>query len=68
MPVDIDELLAQMTLEEKLAQLGGVWVTSLVNDDGVRPREDPRGDPARHRTRHPDRRVHRSAARSRARP
>ena len=27
MPVDIDELLAQMTLDEKLAQLGGVWIT-----------------------------------------
>ena len=31
--VDIDELLGRMTLDEKLAQLGCVWVTSLVRDE-----------------------------------
>jgi beta-glucosidase len=31
---DIDDLLARMTLPEKLAQLGGAWVTALVDDDG----------------------------------
>ena len=29
----VDDLLARMTLDEKLAQLGGVWVTELVVDD-----------------------------------
>jgi beta-glucosidase len=31
--VDVDELLGRMTLDEKLAQLGCVWVTALVSDD-----------------------------------
>jgi beta-glucosidase len=31
---DVDELLGQMTLDEKLAQLGGVWVTDLVDERG----------------------------------
>ena len=35
--VDLDELLARMTLEEKLAQLGGAWITALVADDGFDP-------------------------------
>jgi beta-glucosidase len=34
MPADLDALLAAMTLGEKLAQLGGVWITSLVDDTG----------------------------------
>lgn len=31
--VDIDAVLARMTLSEKLAQLGCVWCTALVRDD-----------------------------------
>lgn len=31
---DIDALLEAMTLQEKLAQLGGVWSTQLVDDTG----------------------------------
>jgi beta-glucosidase len=31
--VDVDALLGRMTLDEKLAQLGCVWVTALVKDD-----------------------------------
>jgi len=31
--VDVDELVSRMTLDEKLAQLGCVWVTALVRDD-----------------------------------
>jgi beta-glucosidase-like glycosyl hydrolase len=29
----VADLLARMTLEEKVAQLGAIWVTSLVSDD-----------------------------------
>jgi beta-glucosidase len=34
-PVDerVGDLIGRMTLDEKLAQLGGVWLTSLVRDD-----------------------------------
>jgi beta-glucosidase len=32
--MDIDALLARMTLDEKLAQLGCVWCNALVRDDG----------------------------------
>src|SRR3954452_1647092 len=32
--VDLDALLARMTLDEKLAQLGCVWCGGLVRDDG----------------------------------
>jgi beta-glucosidase len=28
----VDDLLAQMTLDEKIAQLGGIWVTDLIDD------------------------------------
>ena len=33
-PLDrrVDDLVARMTLEEKLAQLGGVWLTDLITD------------------------------------
>src|SRR5947207_10905928 len=31
----IDDLLGRMTLEEKVAQLGGVWITDLVDAKGV---------------------------------
>ena len=31
--MDVDELVSRMTLDEKLAQLGCVWVTALVRDD-----------------------------------
>ena len=30
----VADLLEQMTLEEKVAQLGGVWITDLVSPDG----------------------------------
>ncbi|HEV3225898.1 MAG TPA: glycoside hydrolase family 3 N-terminal domain-containing protein [Acidimicrobiales bacterium] len=30
----VDDVLARMTLEEKVAQLGGVWITDLVGPDG----------------------------------
>lgn len=30
----VADLLGRMTLEEKVAQLGAIWVTELVNDDG----------------------------------
>ncbi|TMA63827.1 MAG: hypothetical protein E6J69_16365 [Deltaproteobacteria bacterium] len=30
----VEDLLRHMTLDEKLAQLGGVWVTELITDDG----------------------------------
>ena len=34
---DMDALLARMTLDEKLAQLGCVWCTALVDDDAFSP-------------------------------
>ena len=34
---DIDALLAQMTLDEKLAQLGCVWCSALVRDEAFSP-------------------------------
>jgi beta-glucosidase len=33
----VEELLAKMTLDEKLAQLGCIWSTQLVEDDGFSP-------------------------------
>jgi beta-glucosidase len=30
----VDDLVARMSLDEKLAQLGGVWITALVSDHG----------------------------------
>ena len=30
--MDVDELLGRMTLEEKCAQLGGVWYSALLVD------------------------------------
>ena len=35
--VDIDAVLSRMTLDEKLAQLGCVWCTALVEDDEFSP-------------------------------
>ncbi len=35
--MDIDALLARMTLDEKLAQLGCVWITALVENDEFSP-------------------------------
>src|SRR3954471_15084842 len=32
--MNVDDLLGRMTLEEKLAQLGGAWVTSLLGNNG----------------------------------
>ncbi len=32
--MNIDELLERMTLDEKLAQLGGAWITALTDDRG----------------------------------
>ena len=34
---NVDDLLTQMTLDEKLAQLGGAWVTALVDDNDFDP-------------------------------
>src|SRR5882724_6657218 len=36
LPVDdrVADLIDHMTLEEKVAQLGGVWITDLVSPDG----------------------------------
>ena len=34
---DIDALIEAMTVEEKLAQLGCVWSTHLVDDHGFSP-------------------------------
>src|SRR3954469_9807526 len=36
-PDRLEDLLAQMTLDEKLAQLGCVWSTTLVDADGFSP-------------------------------
>jgi len=36
-PLSIDELVQQMTLEEKLAQLVGVWVNASTDGDSVAP-------------------------------
>jgi hypothetical protein len=33
----VEDLLGRMTLDEKLAQLGGVWLTDLMKDDSVNP-------------------------------
>ena len=33
----VADLLRQMTLEEKVAQLGSVWLTSLVVDEAFSP-------------------------------
>lgn len=35
--MDVDDLLGRMTVDEKLAQLGCVWVTALVKDDAFDP-------------------------------
>ncbi len=35
--MDIDSLLSNMNLDEKLAQLGCVWCSALVNEDGFSP-------------------------------
>lgn len=32
--MDVDALIERMTLDEKLAQLGGVWITSLLGSSG----------------------------------
>src|SRR3954469_22960368 len=37
MPTDIEALLARMTLDEKVAQLGCVWCTTLVDGDAFSP-------------------------------
>ena len=39
--VDIEALLARMTLDEKLAQLGCVWCTALVANDAFSPDRAP---------------------------
>ncbi|WP_314412740.1 glycoside hydrolase family 3 N-terminal domain-containing protein [Streptomyces kroppenstedtii] len=36
----VDDLLARMTLEEKTAQLYGVWVGAATDGDGVAPHQD----------------------------
>ena len=47
-PLDerVDDLLARMTLEEKIAQLGGLWITSLVS--GARFDADAAAETLRH--------------------
>ena len=61
--VDIDALLARMTLDEKLAQLGCVWWTALVDERRVLARNAARRWlAARHRRDHPHRRDDRAAA------
>jgi beta-xylosidase len=40
----VADLLARMTLEEKLAQLGSVWVGASGDGDGVAPRQDEFSD------------------------
>ncbi|MEY2434483.1 MAG: hypothetical protein QOC92_4208 [Acidimicrobiaceae bacterium] len=42
----VDDLLERMTLDEKAAQLGGVWITDLVSPDGFD--EDRAADRLRH--------------------
>ena len=59
----VERLVEQMTLAEKLAQLGGVWSTGLVRDDAFSARGRRRGHGARHGPGHPHRRVHRPAPR-----
>jgi beta-xylosidase len=39
-PERVADLLARMTLEEKLAQLGSVWMDAPDNGDGVAPSQD----------------------------
>jgi beta-glucosidase len=48
LPLDerVDDLLARMTLEEKIAQLGGLWITSLVS--GARFNADAAAETLRH--------------------
>lgn len=36
----VADLLSRMTLEEKIAQLAGVWVTAASSGDGVAPHQD----------------------------
>jgi beta-xylosidase len=45
-PVDerVADLLARMTLEEKLAQLGSVWIGAPGDGDGIAPMQDDFGD------------------------
>ena len=69
-PVDerVADLLGRMTLEEKVAQLGAIWVTQLVNDDEFDDAATRALLDRRHRPDHPDRRIHRTApARTRRR-
>ena len=37
----VDDLLSRMTTVEKVAQLGGVWVTSLLRDGRFDPGRAP---------------------------
>ena len=55
----VDDLVGRMTLEEKVAQLGGVWVTDLVGPDGVDEGRARSRLQRRHRPRDPDRGVDR---------
>ena len=36
----IADLLGRMTLEEKIAQLGSVWMGASLDGDGVAPMQD----------------------------
>ena len=48
-PVDerVADLLARMTLEEKLAQLGSVWIGAPGDGDGIAPMQDDFSDDLR---------------------
>ncbi|MEW2404081.1 glycoside hydrolase family 3 N-terminal domain-containing protein [Streptomyces sp. NPDC046862] len=43
--VRVDDLLSRMTLEEKTAQLYGVWVGAATNGEGVAPHQDDMTEP-----------------------
>src|SRR5689334_8917244 len=41
----VDDLLPRMTLEEKTAQLYGIWVGANADGDGVAPHQNTMSDP-----------------------
>ncbi|GGZ57993.1 beta-xylosidase/alpha-l-arabinosidase [Streptomyces bluensis] len=43
--VRVDDLLSRMTLEEKTAQLYGVWVGAATDGEGVAPHQDEMSEP-----------------------
>ena len=69
-PVDarLDDLLARMTLDEKLAQIGCVWSSRLLADGVFDPASRPPASRTRHRPRDAHRRRDRARSAARARP